>query len=74
MIVRILSWLLGPDPVAKAQVELDAARSRFATAYRENKTATERQDTRRMGLSAVALRAANTRLIQAERAYDEARA
>lgn len=73
MIARALTWFTRPDPIAKAADELDAARCRFAEARRNHSIATDRQDTRRMGLAAVALRAANTRLIQAERAYDEVR-
>jgi hypothetical protein len=74
MIARALSWFTRPDPVAKAADDLQDARCRFAEAHRDHCVATERQDTRRMGLAAVNLRAANTRLIEAERAYEEARA
>lgn len=74
MIDRALTWFTRPDPIAKASDDLQDARCRFAEAHRNHCIATDRQDTRRMGLAAVALRAANTRLIEAERAYDEARA
>lgn len=74
MRIHILSHFFRPDPVARAFSDLEDARQNFAEAYRENCTATERQDTRRMGMSAAVLREANKRLIRAERAYDEARA
>ncbi len=70
MRIHILSRLFR-DPV---KAELESARSAFAEAYRENRAATDRQDTRRMRASAIALRAANTRLLRAEMAFDEARA
>ena len=66
MRIHILSHFFRPDPVARAFSNLEDARQNFA--------ATERQDTRRMGMSAAVLREANKRLIRAERAYDEARA
>ncbi len=72
--IHVLSWFNRPDPVARAYSAMEDARQNFATAYREHCAATERQDTRRMGMSAAVLREANKRLIRAERAYDEARA
>ncbi len=74
MRIHILSHFFRPDPVARALSNLEDARQNFAEAYREHRTATDRQDSRRMGVSAAVLREANKRLIRAERAYDEARA
>ncbi len=74
MRIHILSHFFRPDPVARALSDLEDARQNFAEAYRENCIATDRQDKRRMRASAIALRAANTRLLRAEMAFDEARA
>jgi len=74
MMIHVLSWFTRPDPVARAFSDLEDARQNFSEAYREHRIATDRQDSRRMGMSAAVLREANKRLIRAERAYDEARA
>lgn len=74
MRIHILSHFFRPAPVARALSNLEDAQQTFAAAYRENCIATDRQDTRRMSMSAAVLREANKRLIRAERAYDEARA
>ncbi|MDM8352878.1 hypothetical protein [Brevundimonas diminuta] len=74
MRIHILSHFFRPDPVARAFSDLEEAKQNFAAAYSEHRIATDRQDTRRMGMSAAVLREANKRLIRAERAYDEARA
>lgn len=74
MRIHILSHFFRPDPVARAYSALEDARQNFAEAYREHRTATDRQDSCRMGMSAAVLREANKRLIRAERAYEDARA
>lgn len=74
MIARLLSRFTRPGPVARALDDLDAARDRYLDAYSEVRAAHARRDTRRQGSAHAALRAANARLIRAERAYEEARA
>lgn len=71
MRIHVLSWFTRPDPVARALSDLEGARQNFAEAYREHCAATDRQDSRRMGMASAVLREANKRLIRAERAYDE---
>jgi hypothetical protein len=71
MRIHILSHFFRPDPVARALTNLEDARQNFAEAYHEHRIATDRQDSRRMGMSAAVLREANKRLIRAERAYEQ---